>query len=61
MKNETYFTMESWNHPCFERKYYHMVWGPYQMSQLDFVKNNIVKNFHSDVKYVMYRHDKVRD
>ncbi len=50
------FTIESWNHPCFN-KYYHMVWGPWPLHMKAEIEATLLKTFKSNgVKHILYTH-----
>ena len=61
MATDTHFTIESWNHPCFNDKYYTMSWGPYPLANLRTIKETIVKNFDPRVKFVLYKHADINE
>lgn len=50
------FTIESWNHKCFDPDY-HMVWGPYPIEAFDkeVITGNLSK-FDPNVKFIKYKH-----
>lgn len=58
---DTHFSIESWNHKCFNDKYYTMLWGPFPISTINEITSKIIKNFDKEVKYITYRHPELKE